>query len=67
MWRSGVSGIRTPTPTYIMHLSLPTELSSRRLNNPSSNVTKICSMIIFFLKKKQLGNKDGDRRRHAYY
>ena len=28
MWRSGVSGVRTPTPAYIMHLSLPTELSS---------------------------------------
>ncbi|RHN53750.1 hypothetical protein MtrunA17_Chr5g0399241 [Medicago truncatula] len=29
MWRSGVSGIRTPAPAYKMHLSLPTEQSLR--------------------------------------
>ena len=31
MWRSGVSGVRTIAPVYIMHLFLPTELSSREL------------------------------------
>ena len=32
IWRSGVSGVRTTTPVYILHLSLSTELSSRRQN-----------------------------------
>jgi len=29
MWRSGVSGVRTPAPAYNMQYPLPTELSSR--------------------------------------
>ena len=28
-WRNGVSGVRTPTHEYIIHLSLPIEISSR--------------------------------------
>ncbi|KEH40467.1 hypothetical protein MTR_1g029370 [Medicago truncatula] len=29
MWRSGVSGVRTSAPAYIIHLLQPTELSSQ--------------------------------------
>jgi len=30
MWRSGVSGVRTPALAYIMHMSLAIELISRQ-------------------------------------